>query len=155
MVRQEITIAASADEVFAVLLDAYAYADWVVGARRVRGVDPEWPAVGARFHHALGAGPIELKDSTKILELDRPHHLALEVRFRPFGTGRVDLHLEAVQGGRATLVTMDEEASVTSNMRVIERVLITLRNWWSLRRLRRLAAQRATQPAGGASRSAP
>jgi uncharacterized protein YndB with AHSA1/START domain len=155
MVRQEITIAASPEEVFAVLLDAFAYADWVVGARRVRGADPEWPAVGARFHHALGVGPVELKDTSKILELDAPHHLALEVRFRPFGIGRVDLHLEAVRGGRATLVTMDEVAGVNGTMRFIERLLITLRNWFSLRRLRRLVAQRATQPAGGASRSAP
>jgi uncharacterized protein YndB with AHSA1/START domain len=152
MVRQEITIAAPPDAVFAVLLDAYAYADWVVGARRVRAVDPEWPAVGARFHHALGLGPLELKDSSKILEVDRPHHLALEVRFRPFGLGRVDLALEAVRGGRATLVTMDEVAGVNGQMRSIERLLIALRNWWSLRRLRRLVVQRATQPAGGASR---
>jgi uncharacterized protein YndB with AHSA1/START domain len=72
MVRQEITIAAPPDEVFAVLLDGYAYADWVVGARRVRGVDPTWPAVGARFHHALGVGPAELKDSSEILEVDAP-----------------------------------------------------------------------------------
>jgi uncharacterized protein YndB with AHSA1/START domain len=155
MVRQEITIDAPPDEVFAVLLDVSAYADWVVGARRVRGADPEWPAVGARFHHALGIGPFELKDSSEILEIDPPHHLALEVRFRPFGVGRVDLHLEAVRGGRATLVTMDEVAGVNGTMSFIERLLIALRNWWSLRRLRRLAVQRAAQPAGGASRSAP
>src|SRR3954452_10421778 len=152
MVRQEITIAAPPDAVFAVLLDGYAYADWVVGARRVRAVDPEWPAVGARFHHVLGLGPLELKDSTKILEVDGPHHLALEVRFRPFGLGRVDLDLETVRGGRATLVTMDEVAGVNGKMRSIERLLIMLRNWWSLQRLRRLVAQLATQPVGGASR---
>jgi uncharacterized protein YndB with AHSA1/START domain len=155
MVRQEITIAAAPDEVFAVLLDAYAYADWVVGARRVRGVDPNWPAVGTRFHHALGVGPAELKDSSEILEIDPPHHLALEVRFRPLGVGRVDLDLEGVRGGRATLVTMDEVAGVNGTMSFLERLLIVLRNWWSLRRLRRLVAQRAPQPTGGPSPSAP
>ena len=84
---------ADPERVFAVLDDAYAYPRWVVGARRVRHVDAEWPDVGSRFHHAVGTAVGEIHDSSKVLECDRPHHVALEVRFRPLGVARVDLNV--------------------------------------------------------------
>ena len=42
------------DDVFAVLGDGWLYPVWVVGAARMRDVDPEWPAEGANIHHSLG-----------------------------------------------------------------------------------------------------
>jgi hypothetical protein len=65
-----------------VLLDAYAYPRWVVGAKRIRAVDPEWPAPGSRFHHALGAGPAELHDSSKLLAITAPRRIERRRRVR-------------------------------------------------------------------------
>ena len=49
MSRNEVMVSATPEEVFDVLDDAYAYPKWVVGTRRVRAVDPEWPAVGSQL----------------------------------------------------------------------------------------------------------
>ena len=59
-----IEINASPSAVYRVLSDAYCYPRWVVGARRVRRVDGNFPEAGSRFHHAVGVWPIELKDHT-------------------------------------------------------------------------------------------
>ena len=93
MALNSIRTRAEPDAVFDVLDDACAYPRWVVGARRVRAVDPSWPAVGSRFHHALGTSVGELHDSSLVLEHDRPRRLVLEVRFRPVGVARVSLEI--------------------------------------------------------------
>ena len=54
MTTNRVEINASPHEVFAILMDAYKYAHWVVGAKRVRATDPNWPEIGARFHHTVG-----------------------------------------------------------------------------------------------------
>ena len=56
MAENHVRIDAPADAVFAVLADADAYAQWVVGAKEIRSSDPEWPNVGSRFYHSVGAG---------------------------------------------------------------------------------------------------
>ena len=61
---------------------------WVVGARRMRRVDPSWPQEGSEFHHAIGLPGAELHDSTEVLEHVPLHRIVLEVRFRPTGTAR-------------------------------------------------------------------
>src|SRR4029079_17386931 len=81
--RNSINVHADADAVFDVLDNAYAYPRWCVGTRRIRAVDPDWPAVGSRFHHAVGSAAGELHDSSKVLERDRPNRIVLEVRLRP------------------------------------------------------------------------
>ncbi len=70
MARNQVNVAATADEVFSVLPDPWAYPKWVVGAKRIRHVDPEWPAPGARFHHTVGAGPASLDDTSKLVEVE-------------------------------------------------------------------------------------
>jgi uncharacterized protein YndB with AHSA1/START domain len=85
---------ATPEEIFAVLADGYAYADWVVGAKKIRAVDADWPTRGSQFHHEIGAGPIDIKDSSKVLEVDPPNRLVLSVRFRPAGTATVELTME-------------------------------------------------------------
>jgi hypothetical protein len=62
--------------VFAVLCDPKADADWVVGSHSIRPADADWPAVGSRFHHRVGAGPLTVKDHTKVLGVDPPRRLA-------------------------------------------------------------------------------
>src|SRR5688572_14786637 len=99
MARNSIRTNAEPDAVFDVLDDACAYPRWVVGARRLRGVDPSWPRVGSRFHHALGTAAGELHDSSIVREHDRPRRLVLEVRFRPAGVARVEIDVVPDAGG--------------------------------------------------------
>lgn len=151
MSRTSILIDASPDDVFAVLDDACAYPAWVVGARRVRHVDAEWPAVGSRFHHAVGGPGAEIHDSTKVLERDVPRRLRLEVRFRPAGVADVDLRLTETAAG--TWVELDERprsgpAAVVPRW-VVDPVLHA-RNLWSLRRLRAEVRRRVRATADGA-----
>ena len=132
--------------VFAVLMDAYAYPEWVVGTKRVRGTDPDWPAVGARFHHAVGVPGVELKDSSKLLEIEDDRKVLLEVRFRPAGVAIVRIELEPGAGGQRTHVTMNEVPKSgparTWWSKPLE-LLIVGRNAWSLRRLAHLCEHRA------------
>ena len=79
------------EDVFDVLTDGWSYATWVVGAARIREVDEDWPAVGARIHHSVGAWPVLISDTTVVEEVDAPHRLQLRVKAWPTGEGRVIL----------------------------------------------------------------
>ena len=130
---------ATPEEIFEVLADGYAYDDWVVGAKQIRSVDDNWPAKDSRFHHTIGAGPIDIKDSTKVLEVDPPRKLVLSVRFRPAGTAVVELTLEPVDE-TTTKVTMKETptSGAARAMALATSMMLLVRNEWSLLRLRRL-----------------
>ena len=105
MSRNQIAVAASPTAVFDVLGDAEAYPRWVVGARRMRRVDSDWPAEGSEFHHAVGLPGAELHDSTEVVEHVPLHRIVLEVRFRPTGTA-VELVVDQTDEG--SIVTMAE-----------------------------------------------
>ncbi len=62
MIEVHRTIATTPERVFAVLADGWFYAGWVVGASHIRQVDDDWPAVGTRIHHSIGAWPVQVKD---------------------------------------------------------------------------------------------
>jgi uncharacterized protein YndB with AHSA1/START domain len=143
MSMNRIDIDAAPDHVFAVLTDPCAYADWVLGAKRVRDVDTEWPAPGSRFHHAVGAGVVEIKDSTKIVRIEPDRLLELEARFRPLGEAVVKLELEPLDGGRRTRVAMREEpkGKVVQPLAFLLDVATSARNGLSLRRLARLSRE--------------
>jgi len=147
MSRNSILIDASPDAIFDVLEDAYAYPKWVVGTRRIRGVDPEWPAVGSRFHHAVGNFVAELHDSTKILERRRAQFIELEVRFRPTGVAQVRVSLaSATDGTRVTIEETPTGGPVQRLPRGVTDPLLGVRNALSLRRFRRLVRARARAP---------
>jgi uncharacterized protein YndB with AHSA1/START domain len=125
------------ERVFELLADGRKYADWVVGADRVRSVEPEWPNPGSKFHHTVGVGPIKINDSTSVLEVDAPNRIVLDARARPLGRARVDIELRAQDGG--TLVVMREE--LADGPRLMQRLtdpLIRVRNVEALRRLKDL-----------------
>jgi uncharacterized protein YndB with AHSA1/START domain len=135
--RNSIRIPATPDSVFAVLDDACAYPRWVVGARRIRGVDASWPEEGSSFRHALGAPGAEVRDSSTVVRRDPPHEVVLEVRFRPTGVARVEMRVEPTEDG--CVVTMEETpiaGPVTKLPRPVVDPILRVRNALALRRLR-------------------
>jgi len=107
----EIDISASPATTHAVLVDASTYPEWLVGAKRIRAVDPDWPAIGTSFHHAVGAGPLTIKDRTTVLEHPDEQCLVLEAHIGPLGAARVRFSVAPLDGGDATHLTVDEEPS--------------------------------------------
>jgi uncharacterized protein YndB with AHSA1/START domain len=147
--HNSIAVSAPPEAVFAVLDDPYAYPRWVVGARRIRRVDSNWPAVGSKFHHAIGNSAAELHDSSKILERVPPSRMVLEVRFRPTGVATVEIKIEG--DGDHTIVTITESPTcgpISHLPRLVTDPLLFVRNALSLQRLRheverRIAARSA------------
>jgi hypothetical protein len=135
--RTSIRIDADPDAVFDVLDDAYAYPRWVVGARRIRGIDATWPAVGSSFRHAIGAPGAELRDASTVTERKRPELMALRVCFRPTGVANVTIRVEPAAG--QSNVTLEEEVISGPAARLPKAIvgpLLALRNVLSLQRLR-------------------
>src|SRR3982751_3295640 len=95
------------DAVFAVLADGERYADWVVGAKKIRSVDSTWPEPGATFRHTVGVGPLEIKDSSTVQAVEPGRSITLKVRARPAGTARVDIILDRADDG-GTDIRMEE-----------------------------------------------
>lgn len=143
MSRAEIDIDRPPADVYRVLVDPGAYVRWVVGARRLRGADPAWPEPGTRFYHEVGVWPLLLRDNTKMIEAVPDQQVVLEARIRPAGVATVRLLLEP--RGTGTHVTMIEEPAcgpIRGVPRTLMDPLITLRNVWGLRRLKRLVEGR-------------
>lgn len=148
MSTTSIEIGRSPEHVFGVLLTPEAYPQWVVGARRIRGVDPDWPKEQSAFHHTVGVWPVLVEDHTRILEADRPSRLKLRARAWPFGEADVTIRLES--RGERTLVTLHEEPVEGPVRTVWNRFADAaghVRNSISLVRLKRLAESRPTSPA--------
>ena len=102
-------IEATPERVFAQLLDATSYPDWLVGAQAITHVDDSWPSVGASFHHRIGAGPLRLPGSTTIAELEPARTLVLRAGMGPLGEAQVRFALS--RDGDATVLEMDERPS--------------------------------------------
>src|SRR5436305_5978102 len=64
--RSEVFIDAPAEQVFELLGDPRTFSRWVVGARAVRAADATWPQPGTAFDHAVGIGPLQLRDHTSV-----------------------------------------------------------------------------------------
>lgn len=98
---------ADPDRVFALLADPDSYPRWLIGAKRIRHVDREWPAPGTRFDHEVGVGgPLTVEDSSVSQGVGPGRHLELEVRFRPLG--RAEVTFDVSSEGDGTLVSMEE-----------------------------------------------
>ena len=149
MAHNEITIDAAPEAVFAVLADPRSFARWVVGSRKIRAADPDWPAPGSTFDHAVGIGPLTVADATTVRAVERPHRLEMLVCARPLTTAVVVLRLHPEGGG--TRVEMHERpADLRSRifMNPLTDPIIRLRNHESLRRLRALAEGDEPIPSG-------
>lgn len=136
-------------DVFAVLADGWSYAAWVVGAARIRSVDPDWPAPGSRLDHSVGLWPALLNDHTTVIASEPPHRLQLDAHAGPIGTAEVTIEVEPAEGGCLVRMTEDTTAGlgnlVPSPLRT---AALQPRNGESLRRLALRAERRASPHRG-------
>jgi uncharacterized protein YndB with AHSA1/START domain len=136
------TIDATPAAVWKTLMEPHSYPRWVVGARAFRGADESWPSSGAAFYHAVGLGPLQLKDETKLMDRDEGTRVMLEARARPAGRAEVVLELE--KEGAGTRVTMHERAVTGPGSYVpqpLHHALTRRRNRESLRRFAEVVAE--------------
>ena len=133
-------VGAPVDAVWAVLADGWLYPSWVVGASRMREVDPAWPGVGTQLHHSVGTWPLVLDDTTTVLACVPKRELVLRARGWPLGEAEVRLTLDERADGCE--VAMSEEVRSGPGRLLpppVRSVLIGPRNAESLRRLAYLA----------------
>jgi hypothetical protein len=153
-------VAASADEVWSVLADGWSYATWVVGASRIRSVDPGWPRQGSRVHHSVGAWPLLIDDSTAVVHAESGRELVLRARGWPAGEATVRLLLTP-DGPDATVITLREDVAAGPGRllpRPVRQLALTPRNVEALRRLGYLAEGRRRDrlsPGSGAGPTPP
>ena len=134
---------APAKDVWSILADGWLYATWVVGASRIRQVEPEWPHPGSRLHHSFGVWPALIDDHTEVLTCD-PGQLLLKARGWPAGEAHVRVKVTD-NGHHGSIVGIMEDA-VSGPGRLIPRparqLLIAPRNTEALRRLALIAEGR-------------
>ena len=128
---------ASADRVWGVLSDGWRYADWVVGADRIRAVDADWPQVGARLQHSVGQWPGQVHDETEVLDCDPARRLVLQARLRPFGEARVELTVDPLPEGGCEISIAEDVTSGPAALVLgpVRRFVLDVRNVEVLRRL--------------------
>ncbi len=146
MAHNTIVIEAPAEQVFAVLADAGSYEHWVVGSDAILDADPGFPAPGTSFRHRVGGGPLKVRDHTDVADANPPYRLELIARARPLiGNAHVTMLVEP-RGPASAYVTMIERAADLPTRLVLNPLtdpLVHLRNAESLRRLKRMAEERA------------
>ena len=143
---------APAAAVWAVLSNGWLYASWVVGASRIRDVDPGWPEAGARIHHSVGVWPALIDDSTSVLSVVVERDLVLRARAWPAGEAVVRMSLDQQDDGRTAIGMAEDVAGGPGRLvpQPIRQVLIVPRNREALLRLSLLAEGRAAELPGAA-----
>lgn len=94
-------------QVWAVLSEGRAYAEWVAGTQRIRDVDPDWPEPGARIHYSAGVGRVTFDDVTTVRLMEPGRRLELEAQAGRLGSARISIEL-LPWGEDRTVVIMDE-----------------------------------------------
>lgn len=142
------------EAVWAVISDPETYPAWLVGAQRIRGVDPEFPRPGSEFAHSVGpTGGTTVDDRTEVADVDAPHRLDLVVHAGPFTADVELLVLPAPDGSEVRL--REQPTGVWAVLGPLLRPILHVRNAESLRRLRLQllrTARPSPPPSGAASR---
>lgn len=131
------------EAVFEVLSDAWLYPAWVVAASRMRAVDADWPAPGAKLHHSVGMWPLLINDSTSCVTWDPPRRAVMTARGWPLGEARVTIDVKP--RGAGCVVRIQEEASAGPGRwlpKVLTEPMLYVRNAETLHRLAYLAEGR-------------
>jgi hypothetical protein len=145
------TVNAPPNAVWAVLADGWMYGMWVVGASRIREVDPDWPQPGSRIHHSVGLWPALINDHTEVLSATVGSELLLKARAWPAGEAHVRLTIEPTRAERSTIRMVEDVTAGPGRIvpRPARQLLIVPRNTETLRRLGLIAEGRyreSTQP---------
>jgi uncharacterized protein YndB with AHSA1/START domain len=150
MSRNRIELPAGREKVFEVLIDPYSFPKWVVGAKRIRGVDPDWPRPGSAFHHASGAGgDVTVKDKTELITMNPPLSLVLQAYLRPLGIVRIRIELDRGSSDGTTLLTIREAPAPGTKLRKVKKLVdpaLYARNRKSLKCLEKLIRESVTDP---------
>ena len=139
MVRRRTS--ADPDRIWAVLSDGWGYAEWVVGAARIRGVSGPWPERGSRIHHTVGAWPGQLDDETEVLACDPGRRLVLRAGLGQAGEAHVEITVEPLADGGCE-VAIAEDVMAGPGRLVLgpaRRFALDVRNVEVLRRLTEIA----------------
>lgn len=115
---------------------------WVVGASRIRAVDPAWPAPGSEIHHSVGVWPVVLDDTTTVLASNPGQELQLRARALPFGTGHITIRLHPLAHGcRIQMIEHAAHKPYSLLPESIQHAAVHPRNSEALHRLALLAEQ--------------
>lgn len=137
-------MACAPEAVFRVLENGWLYPAWVVGASRMREVEGDWPAPGAKLHHSVGVWPMLIDDTTSMDAWDPPRRAVMRARGWPIGEARVTIEARAHRDG--CVVRIQEEA-VRGPASLLPQFLmdppLRWRNSETLRRLAYLAESRS------------
>lgn len=134
----------SAAKAFAAIADPTTYDDWLVGARAIDRVEPDWPARGSRFHHRVGIGPFQIPDYSEVLAIDPGRMLKLRVKARPLLVAVATFHV--VGDDERCVVTLQEEPAggwVGALVGPVIDPAVHVRNHRSLRNLARWLGDRS------------
>lgn len=123
--------------VFGVLNQGWLYATWVVGASRIRGVNPGWPAEGTEIHHSVGSWPLLIDDTTTVQKCV-PNELLI-LRARAWPGGEADLVIEITPAPGGCRVAIYEDAVSGPAKLVPAPVRHRLWHWRNNETLQRLA----------------
>jgi hypothetical protein len=138
--------------VWSVLADGWMYATWVVGASRVRLVDPQWPAPGSRLHHSIGIWPALINDHTEVLTAAPGRELLLLARGWPAGEATVRIRVTPGSHPDSSTLSIVEDATGGPGKllpRAARQLLIAPRNAESVHRLAFIAEGRHRQHTSG------
>ena len=141
-----LTIPTTPDRIFRLLADGWMYANWVVGASRVRLVEAGWPAKGSKIHHSSGLWPLLVNDTTEVIAVEPNRLLELDARIWPVGAAWVQVRLEP-DGATRTKACMAETFHSGPGRLIPEPAIaavMTARNRECLRRLGMIAVNRET-----------
>lgn len=149
---------APAGTVWDVLADGWLYANWVVGASRIRDVESEWPQPGSKLHHSFGVWPVLINDSTEVLASEPGREMLLKARGWPAGEAHVRIMISP-QGPDASVVSISEDATAGPGKvvpRPLRQLVIGPRNAETLNRLALIAeGHHRLSRTGGATPSRP
>ena len=125
---------------YRILTDPTTYPEWLVGAKEIREVSENWPAVGSFFKHTVGFGPLQIPDRSVVFAIEPSRSLTLTVKVRPVLEARVKL--EVLDDPAGSRVRMSEEpVGVYTAIAPFARPLIRARNSASLDRLAKHVAR--------------
>lgn len=132
---------APATAVWGVLADGWLYANWVVGASRVRSVDLTWPSMDSTLQHSFGVWPAVINDESRVLESEPARRLVIQARGWPMGEARVELTIDAWDDDSCDVALVEDAVAGPGTVvpRAVRQPVIAMRNREAVHRLALIA----------------